>query len=188
MKIKFAFAALLLLALAACTNRSTTTGAVSDSTAVAQEDTTPVVIDSPAVVELPPVDSGSAPTPDATPPSAEGSKTTPANGKVAGGGDPDPLVQTYRITVSFISKGGGIDYKALASWDKFVAGFEVKNKVTLAHETVNWGREGEVDYCYKLAELKEPKLSEFVNQCKAQVKDNALILLKENANCRVKRK
>jgi hypothetical protein len=187
MKIKLMLFALALAALTACTPTTTTTGGTADSTAVVQADSTPVAIDTPAVADVPAVDSPAAPVADATTPSTDNGNNTPANGKVAGG-NPDPLVTTYRMTVSFISIGAGIDHKGLAAWDKFVAGYEAKNKVTLAHETVSWGREGEVDYCYKLAELKDPKKTDFVNQCKAQVKGNNLIQLKENANCRVKRK
>jgi hypothetical protein len=185
MKTRLFILGAALCALAACTPVTTTTPG-ADSLAVAVD--SPIVqVDTPQVDVATPTDSVAETTPVAeggTTPAENGKVTAETGKKAADGG----LVTTYRLTVSFISIGAGVDQKAKANWDKFVADYELKNKVKLAHETVSWGREGEVDYCYKLAELKDPKLSAFVAECKAQVLGNKLVQLKENANCRVPRK
>jgi hypothetical protein len=187
MKMRLFSIAAALMAMTACTPTTTTTPPAGDSTATVQ-------VDSPATVPPASVDSGT-PAPDAsgdpqggivTPDNGNSPADNTTNGKVKG--TPDPIAATYRMTVSFTSMGGGIDFKAKSTFDKFVSTYEATNKVKLAHETVGWGREGEVDYCYKLAELKDPKKSDFVNQCKAQVKGKAQIELKENSTCRVPRK
>jgi hypothetical protein len=180
--MKYKFLPLLVLAMAvlvACGPTTPTTPSSGDSTVVAAVDSTPVVTDTSAVVDVPVVTVDS---PATTPPPVDN------NGKKAGADAPDPITTTYRMTVSFISKGGGIDSKAKVKFDAFVAGYETTNKVKLAHETVTWGREGEVDYCYKLAELKDPKKTAFVRESMALLTGNDRVQFKENANCRVKRK
>lgn len=189
MKLRLLSIAAGLMAMTACTPTTTTTPPAGDSTATVQ-------VDSPATLPPAPVDSGTVPEASGDPQGTASGTVTPDNGKLPADnatngkvkGTPDPIAATYRMTVSFTSMGGGIDYKAKSTFDKFVSTYEATNKVKLAHETVGWGREGEVDYCYKLAELKDPKKSDFVNQCKAQVKGNDQIELKENTTCRVPRK
>lgn len=171
----------MILALASACNRTSTTNPLPkpiDSLPVTKVDPPKPVVDTidPMTVK-PNVDSaGSA------------SNATDNNVRKAGDSKPDPIVTTYRLTVSFISIGGGIDYAAKQKYDAFVADFGKRNKTKLAHETVGWGREGEVDYCFKLAELKDAQKSAFVTESKAMFVGNDLVKLKENASCRQPRK
>ena len=171
-----------LIVFTACTPTTTTNPPAADSLATAKVDS-PLVVNDAATVATVPGDSA------ATQPATDASTAPVADGKMANNNAKgSPIVASNRMTISFISMGGGIDHKGKATFEKFVATYEINNKVKLAHETVGWGKEGEVDFCYKLVELKEPKRTDFVNQCKVQVKGNELIQLKENAPCRVPRK
>ncbi len=164
------------VALVGCkeTNSTTTTG--GDSTKVAAVDSPTVILDSPAVVDVPPVPSDSQAVV-----ATDDNATTSDNGKKI---NPDPIVTATRLTVSFISIGEGTDYKAKEKFEKFVTDFETRNKVKLVSEKVGWGREGEVDYCYDLATLKPLQRAAFVQETKALVKGNKLVQLKENTPCR----
>ncbi|MGV3630109.1 MAG: hypothetical protein ACO1O6_02835 [Bacteroidota bacterium] len=89
-----------------------------------------------------------------------------------------------RFIVSFHSIGSGINREALKLFDAFIPGFEEKNKVKLTIQKTRWGKEGEIDYCFKLDELK-PKLQEaFISETKELLKDSKWVLYKENSPCR----
>ncbi len=182
MKRFLPFLFVAMLALTACDSGSTTTPPASDSTAVAAADSNPVVVDSPTVANVPPVPVDS---PAAQPTAAPDGKTD--GGKKANPSGPDPIVGNYRLTVSFISIGGGIDGKAKAKYDNFVLEFAKKNNVKLPHETVTWGREGEVDYCFKLTELDQNKQAEFVKESTGLLTGNKRVIFKEKTTCRAKR-
>ena len=162
---------------AGCIKTSTTTTAGTDSTQTAAADTTKeVLIDSVEVANVPP-----APVDSPAVVASDPNATTSDNGKKV---NPDPIVTATRLTVSFISIGAGTDYKAKEKFEKFVAGFETRNKVKLVAEKVGWGREGEVDYCYDLATLKPLQRAAFVQETKALVNGNDLVQVRENKPCR----
>lgn len=94
----------------------------------------------------------------------------------------------YRFSVSFISIGAGIDKKAKQKYDQYITEYEQKNKVQLNYETTNWGREGEVDYCFKLTELDKKKQELFIIETKEILKTSSLVRYKENMICRQKKK
>lgn len=94
----------------------------------------------------------------------------------------------YRFSVSFISIGGGTDKKAKQQYDHYITEYEQKNKVKLNYETTNWGREGEVDYCFKLVELDKKKQELFITETKEILKSSSLVRYKENMTCRQKKK
>lgn len=162
-----------ILALSACNPTTTTTTTDGDSTKTANADSTPQVVIDPA----PKQDSTVAVVPDS---SVKADPSTDDSRKA----NPDPIVTATRLTVSFISIGGGIDSKAKEKFIKFVAGFETRNKVKLVSETVGWGREGEIDFCYDLAPLKPLERAAFVKEAKAQVNGNELVKTTENKPCR----
>lgn len=170
--------------LAGCADSSTTTTTGADSTQVAAKDSTPTTpVDSQATVEVTPVDSPLAPPP--VDPGTSGQQGSSDNARK---GNPDPIVTNHRITVSFISIGGGPDYKTKEKLDKYIVDFGKKNGVKLQYEQVGWGREGEIDYCFPLSEVKEPAKSTFVKEVKAFVGENELVKIKENTTCRKPRK
>jgi hypothetical protein len=175
MKQQFLWLLATLLVFTACTDSTTTTTTGTDSTATVVADST-----------TPPTDS--AATAEVVTPTTDSAATAADPGKLANPNDVPPITTTYRFTISFISIGAGIDHTAKTKYDQFVIDFGKRNKVKLAHEVVGWGREGEVDYCFKLAELKELQQAAFVKESKALVNGNELVQTKENANCRIKRK
>lgn len=94
----------------------------------------------------------------------------------------------YRFSVSFISIGAGTDKKAKKQYDIYITEYEQKNKIKLSYEIANWGREGEINYCFKLTELDKKKQELFVTETKEILKNSSLVRYKENATCRPKKK
>lgn len=86
----------------------------------------------------------------------------------------------YRFIVSFISKGGGIDSKTIEKFTKFVKEFEQKKGLVLSNDIINWGKEGESDYCFKLSELNANDQITFINESKALLKESDLVITEEN--------
>lgn len=94
----------------------------------------------------------------------------------------------YRFSVSFISIGAGTDKKAKQQYDKYIIEYEKKNKVNVNYEVISWGREGEIDYCFKLTELDKKKQELFITETKEILKGSSLVRYKENAPCRQRKK
>ena len=46
---------------------------------------------------------------------------------------------------------------------KKLVNFLNSNYPEIKYEKINWGKEGEVDFCFKLIELKKNRKSEFLN-------------------------
>ena len=92
----------------------------------------------------------------------------------------------YHLIVSFISIGAGTDTNAMQQFDTYIAEYQQNNHLKLSFEVTKWGREGEVDYCLKLAELDKKKQELFITEIKEILKNSALVRFKENALCRQK--
>ena len=60
---------------------------------------------------------------------------------------------TYRLIVTFISKGEGTDSKKITAFLKYVETHPKKP----AYKAIIWGRECEADYCFKLTEISLKK-------------------------------
>lgn len=89
----------------------------------------------------------------------------------------------FRIIVSFISKGAGTDSKLRADFIKFI---ESHHKHP-AYSTIQWGREGEADYCLTLKELTEKEKVAFVNDLKNLIGKTDMVFISENAESQHKR-
>jgi hypothetical protein len=96
----------------------------------------------------------------------------------------DPNKKVYRFTISFISKGAGIDFQIKQKYDAFITDFETRNNIKVALSKAPWGREGEVDYCFDLAELNKEMIDKFINESKALLSASQRINTGENTNCR----
>ncbi|MGZ3866089.1 MAG: hypothetical protein ACXVC6_10470 [Bacteroidia bacterium] len=83
---------------------------------------------------------------------------------------------TYRLVLSFISKGAGLDN---ATHDKVIA-YAAAHPKKPVYETHRWGREGEVDYCFKLSELTADEQKLFVKDIEKMIPDKTLVLVQEN--------
>lgn len=90
----------------------------------------------------------------------------------------------YRLTVSFFSIGSGVDGKAKQAFETALADFEKDNNIKIAFETSKWGREGEVDFCFKLDELSSKQQTKLIKSLEASVKDSKLVRFSENSICK----
>lgn len=89
---------------------------------------------------------------------------------------------TYPLVVSFISIGTGVSSAAVAQFNTVVAEFEATWGVTAQRTTASWGREGEFDVCFTLANLPQAARDELVAQM-WQLDAEPLIAVGENARC-----
>ncbi|HET6991298.1 MAG TPA: hypothetical protein VFJ43_08250, partial [Bacteroidia bacterium] len=95
----------------------------------------------------------------------------------------DTTQDIYRVTVSFISKGQGID---LATEETFVKWLKEQPKHP-AYDVTQWGREGEKNYCLKLTELSTREQEIFVRDLRTQLTDKELVFVSEYARCKGKK-
>ena len=93
----------------------------------------------------------------------------------------------YRVIVSFISIGEGTDAKAKEQLDELVNNHQRDFGMPLASEEFRWGREGEVDYCFKMKDDNSKAKDSFVRELRAKFAGNKLVQIEENAVCRHKR-
>ena len=99
---------------------------------------------------------------------------------------PQTDIAHSRLIISFNSPGNGIDYKAKKEIDGFISSYEKERGVPLAKEEIHWGKEGELDYCFKLSELAKEDQEDFVSRIKSLVRKSKRIGIVENAPCRNK--
>jgi hypothetical protein len=104
--------------------------------------------------------------------------------KVTKGGDKSDterveVTDGYRMIVSFFSPGNGIDRKMNQIFLNFV-----KESYPLAtFDVVNWGREGEKDYCFKLNEFAEKDQAEFVKEVNKLIEPSSKVRVSEKTIC-----
>ena len=87
-----------------------------------------------------------------------------------------PGTNNYRLVLSFISKGGGIDGKTYEKIKEFIE----KHPKKPAFETHRWGREGETDYCLHLKELTAVEQTVFIEDINKLITDKEMVLVYEN--------
>ena len=90
--------------------------------------------------------------------------------------------KTNVLVVSFISFGGGIDFRSVPLFEKDLKQYNTDNRCNLVYEAKNWGREGERDYC--ITGGTSSCLDNFIIHVKKMYNGNDRILIKENATCR----
>jgi hypothetical protein len=101
--------------------------------------------------------------------------------------DPHTARAHSRLIISFTSPGDGIDYRAKKQIDESISSYEKERGVRLAKEEIHWGREGELDYCFKLSELSKEDQENFVSRIKSLVKKSKRTGIVENSPCRKRR-
>lgn len=94
----------------------------------------------------------------------------------------------YRFQVSFISIGSGTDRNAKQKFNDFIGEFNNANQVNIVPEIVNWGREGEVDYCFKLLGIDSSMQIKFISESNLIFIGNTLVKCFENMPCKHKSK
>lgn len=94
------------------------------------------------------------------------------------------ISENMRFIVSFISIGSGPDGEAKIQLDTYLTDYQTKNKVKLDFKTTKWGREGEIDYCFKLSELKNKEQSSFIREVQNLLKNSTLVRYTENSPCK----
>jgi len=86
-------------------------------------------------------------------------------------------IVTYRLVVSFISKGGGPDHTKQTALLKYIESHPKKP----AYKTVLWGREGENDYCFTLSELTtKAEVISFIDNVKKIAAGSDMMQVSEN--------
>ncbi len=93
----------------------------------------------------------------------------------------------YRIIVSFISIGEGIDVNAVQQLEEITINHQRDFGMPLAKEEYRWGREGEVDICFKMKDSSRKAKDAFAREVRAKFEANKLVQIEENAVCRHKR-
>ena len=91
---------------------------------------------------------------------------------------------TYRLVVSFYSIGSGSDAKAINQFETMLADYQVQHNLRIAFDKTPWGREGEVDYCVRLDNLKSDEQSNFILMTKEVLFQSQLVHITENALCK----
>lgn len=86
----------------------------------------------------------------------------------------------YRFIVSFYSPGNGIDTKMKESYLDFIG----NNYPIIKFEKTNWGREGEVDFCFLLDELNENDQVKFITESNNILSNSERVNVYENVPCR----
>lgn len=87
------------------------------------------------------------------------------------------------LKVSFISAGTGVDATAKKQFLKYFNEFEEQNKLRIGVEISMWGKEGEIDYCLDLSELRISDQLNFVLGVKEILQPYELVKLSENKKC-----
>ncbi len=90
----------------------------------------------------------------------------------------------YRLAISFISYGGGIDSKIYTKVDSFMAGRPKKLNCVIQP----WGREGETDKYYLLDELSRKEQNSMISQLKKICAGNEMVIISENVENQRKRR
>lgn len=112
----------------------------------------------------------------------EATKTADSSATTTSTTAPD-APKTYRLIVSFISKGAGADADKRTKFLAYVDGHPLKP----AYQTVLWGREGETDYCFNLTELSSKKdMIAFIEEVNKIASGSDMMKVSENAECQHK--
>jgi len=88
-------------------------------------------------------------------------------------------VENYRLHVSFISIGQGIDDETRQKFIDWVNNYPKK----IVFEEAFWGREGEADYCFKLSEFSVSEQEDFIKKAKELLLGSNLVNINENVPC-----
>lgn len=83
-----------------------------------------------------------------------------------------------RLVVSFISKGEGIDMKTEENFKVWLA-----ERPQFTYEVTHWGREGEVNYCFRMSNIDGRQQEVFVRDVRTFMADKELVIVSEWTKC-----
>ncbi|MCX6291483.1 MAG: hypothetical protein NT126_06930 [Bacteroidetes bacterium] len=89
----------------------------------------------------------------------------------------------YRFLVSFYSIGEGSEGKQIEMLEQFISDYRLKTKKNIPVDKTHWGREGEVNFCFKLTEFDAAGQQQFINEVIAILKTAKLVRFSENTSC-----
>ena len=92
--------------------------------------------------------------------------------------------QTVRLVVSFWSEGAGTDAAAEEAFKDLIAGGRREHSAALLLRRVDWGKEGETDYCLSLDELSTDKQRALIRAVRARISRKKRVTISENSKCR----
>jgi len=85
-----------------------------------------------------------------------------------------------RFQVSFISVGSGIDHAAKQQLSDLITNFNTTNQATIVPEIIQWGREGERDFRFKMDGIDLGIQKKFIAESTALLTKNPLVKIYEN--------
>ena len=88
----------------------------------------------------------------------------------------------YSLIVSFYSPGNGIDRAIKTEYVNFLN----SNYPNIKYEKIKWGKEGEIDFCFKLDELDDNKKEWFINETNELLTKSNKIHIFEDTACKHK--
>ena len=94
------------------------------------------------------------------------------------------VTHKQKLSVSFFSRGSGIDLKNRGEYDNYLGSFQKTNHFTLVYEQKKWGREGEIDYCIDLPSIPKNKVEKFISESKRLLNQSQLVIITEVDVCR----
>ena len=96
--------------------------------------------------------------------------------------------EKYRLVVTFYSIGQGSEIRLINAFEDSIGAFSGLKGKTIDYEKVQYGREGETDFCLKLNELTPEEQEEFVRKAHETLKEARWVHIKENEPCLHRRK
>jgi len=84
-----------------------------------------------------------------------------------------------KFTVSFISTGSGVDYKAETRFIDFLKKFQQEHKIDSLYKISRWGKEGETDYNFNVGKLSPALRKELRESIVKMFEDNALVSIQD---------
>jgi hypothetical protein len=87
---------------------------------------------------------------------------------------------TCSFSMSFFSRGGGIDRLAKKDMLNYISSFEKQEKVIVLFEESRWGREGEIDYCFFLSGFSSSNKRKFKSFMNKLSETSGRIAISEN--------
>ncbi|MBK8848477.1 MAG: hypothetical protein IPO27_18825 [Bacteroidetes bacterium] len=91
--------------------------------------------------------------------------------------------EIYPLIVSFISIGEGTDANAVMTMENMLTKYRSQLGKSIPYIAVPWGREGEVDYLFRLSEMTKEEQSSMAAMMKDSFAGNKLVQISENAKC-----